>query len=197
MDWEELSNFSKLAMHVLKSKSVPFQFCDSVCKAAWRAAETLNLKSGWWGSLWAAEQAEKVSRILHMPGELGTMVSCKLDQVVIQSLLIMPSWSRFRVTAFIKLPVSSLLQEVLHWCTRIKIWSSQSFSHRLFTKRKQSKITNTGPEEGGKKRLHYPCLMQARQVGLQLAHGKLITATWSLGKYSRKPESPARSLLAQ
>ena len=60
----------------------------------------------------AAEQAESVFRTLQTPREPGTLVSCKLDLAVIQSLLIIPSCAGFRVTAPIKLPGFSFCRKL-------------------------------------------------------------------------------------
>lgn len=98
----------------------------------------------------AAEQAESVFRTLETPREPGTLVSCKLDLAVIQSLLIIPSCAGFRVTAPIKLPGSFLLQEALPAVPGSKRSLHRPSHTDCYQESKQSKITNTALEEGAK-----------------------------------------------
>lgn len=145
----------------------------------------------------AAEQDESIFRTPQTPREPGTLVSCKLALAAIQSLLKVPSCAGFSHSLHEAPSVFPSAGSFYLQCQ-----DQNTVSTGLLTQIVTKKVNNqnhTHFSGGGSKdkRLDYPCMLQMRQGELQLVHGKFIMATGSLGKYSRKPESPARSLLAQ
>lgn len=110
-----------------------------VCDAVGKAATWERLKYWIWN--WAAGAClERQGRLRRSSDsahawEQGPLVSHKLDQVMNQSLPVMPSCAKFGVTASINLPVSFLPQEALPYWARIKTWSPQAISHRLLPRK--------------------------------------------------------------